>query len=211
MPGRTAAAHLYGLKGFGEKSSLCLCCLGTSTLATREHCEPGVLNLPLVLQVFICLVIQSFDPSSGIITLQLPYIAVDSEIQCRYCILHWTLINGEAKPCSPLACSCLSCMHLNVIFSIFLGKKMLRKLAIVDLKLCFAVLGVWFSVTHDVYVLLHFYSQLSPFFMAVRKKKQERSMYLSGFPPTPKKQTTTKKKNEEHWSTPKSFALIKFG
>lgn len=45
MPGWTAAAHLYGLKGFEGKISLCLCYSGTSPLAAREQYEPGTIKL----------------------------------------------------------------------------------------------------------------------------------------------------------------------
>lgn len=45
MPEWTAAAHLYGLKGFEGKISLCLCYSGTSLLAAREQYEPGTTKL----------------------------------------------------------------------------------------------------------------------------------------------------------------------
>lgn len=84
LPGRTAAAHLYGLIGFGEKFSLCLFCSGTNTLATQEHYESDTSKLNHCITVIIYTIprsllnIQVVDMRTLQITLF--YTAVESKV-----------------------------------------------------------------------------------------------------------------------------------
>lgn len=100
LPGWTAAAHLYGLFGFGEKFSTCLWHSGTNTPATQEHYEAKVESLYQG-QVQGHYLYNAID-STEMVEMRFPqkcfiqlWIAKNLN-----CILQWTLIDGERRFCS---------------------------------------------------------------------------------------------------------------